>query len=98
MQIFLYIISAMIEIRDIKQPEWLLYKKSADGGPDTYLGVIKNYAQYLDVRVQINEAQECGYYLVYNGEKVKLDRNGTADHFPDNFFGDIETSLLLELI
>ena len=98
MQIFLYIIGVMIEIRNIEQPVWLLYKKSEGDEPDIYIGDIKNYAQYLDVRVQIKEAQETGYYVICGDEKVKFNRNGTPDIVPDDFFGEIETSLLLELI
>ena len=88
----------MIEIRNIEQPVWLLYKKSDDDGLDTYIGAIKNYAQYLDIRVQIREAQESGYYLICGDEKVRLDRNGTEDNVPDDLFGEIEVNLLLKLL
>ena len=94
----MYIISVMIKIRNIEQPVWFLFKKSNDDGPDIYIGEIKSYAQYLDVRVQIREAQESGYYLICGDETVRLDRNGTEDNVPDDLFGEIEVNLLLKLI
>lgn len=87
----------MVEIRDIKQPIGYLYKKGETG--DISLGPITNYAQYLDVRVQIKEAQESGYYVVmHSGETVLLDRNGTEDHFPEGYFGEVEVDALLKLV
>lgn len=86
----------MVEIREIQQPQAWLYREA--NGESEYVGRITSYAQYLDIRVQIMQAQESGYYVKFNGETVKLDRNGTEDHFPDGYFGDKETKLLLELV
>ena len=87
----------MVKINNIEQPTAEVLKE-LDNGLSMWVGRIKNYAQYLDFKVQVKEAQESGYFLMFKGEKVKLDKNGTEDHFPDGFFGDIETSLLLKLI
>ena len=87
----------MIEIPKIKEPRGKLYKLNGDE-ESIYVGEIKGYAQYLAVKVKIKEAQESGYYVVFNGETVALDRNGTEDYFPEGYFGDMETDFLLELV
>lgn len=88
----------MVQINDIEQPRAWLYRE-IDGGETEYIGLITNYVQFLDVRVQIKENQESGYYMkMFNGEVVKFDVNGMPNHWPRGAFGDIETDLLLKLI
>ena len=89
--------SVMIEIRKIKQPVGYLYHKE-ENGQDIYLGGITDYAQFLDIRAQIKEKNESGYYIMFNGVEIIIDRMGNLSHYPDGFFGDIETGLLLKLV
>ena len=89
--------SVMIEIRKIKQPVGYLYHKE-ENGRDIYLGGITDYAQSLDIRAQIKEKNESGYYIMFNNEKIMIDRMGNLSHYPDGFFGEIETELLLKLV
>ena len=52
--------------------------------PDgTLLTHTNDYLTYAWIRAQIKEKQLRGYYIMFNGEKVTLDRNGTESHFPN---------------
>lgn len=83
----------MVEIREIKQPVAFLYKE-VEGEPGMCLGMIDNFAQFLDVRVQIKKSGETGYYLVFKGEKIQLDKGGNPSHWPPGFFGETENKFL----
>lgn len=86
----------MVQINhDIKSCEYPCFLYSPDG---EFIGQINNYEQYLDVKLQIKEQQVSGYYVSFCGDIVKLDKNGTEDHFPDGFWGDKMSNLLIQLI
>ena len=85
----------MVEIKEIKQPVGHLFK--AGEHEDIYIGRVDSYAQLLDVRCQIKKEQEKGYYMMFQGQKILFDKNGTEDQYPEGYFGDIETDYLLEL-
>lgn len=91
----------MVKIRDIQQPTAQLYKRVGDEineSRDFFVGTITDYAQFLDVRAQIKEANESGYYFRFRDHIIRCDRAGNLDDYPSGFFGEIETDLLLELI
>ena len=52
---------------------------------DNHLGTVNQY-EFLDVLVQIKEKQLSGYYIVYNKEKIRIDRNGTLEYYPAGLF------------
>lgn len=81
----------MITIKKIIPPTVDLY--APDG---TYLGNLNEY-EFLDAKVQIKELQETGYYCVFDGMKIRIDRNGRQEEYPANMFhqlGDCYMSLL----
>lgn len=88
----------MVVIRDIEQPCAELYAPAYGDDQDVYVGEVTSYAQWLDVRRQVAKEGATGYYALFNGEKVTLDRNGTEDHIPDGWFGEIEVDLLFDLV
>jgi hypothetical protein len=38
------------------------------------------------VRAEIKEKQLSGCYIIFQGEKIRVDRNGTPECYPDGFF------------
>ena len=63
---------------------------------DNYLGETNNVVILDDFRRQIKNEQATGYYMIYEGEKIKFDRNGTPQDFPAVF--DTYTNILLDLV
>lgn len=66
----------MIKINKIEPPKLDLY--TPDG---SHLGCINEY-EFLDARVQIKKKQVFGYYLIFNNEKIRLDKNGELEIYP----------------
>lgn len=81
----------MIEVKKIKIPLVELFDNEGN-----HLGEVNEY-QFLDIRVQIKKAQQSGYYAVFDGEKIHIDRNGELENYPDGMFDQL-TNLYLELI
>lgn len=52
---------------------------------------------YNYVRTEIKEKQPKGCYIVFKGEKIRLDRNNTEEHFPDSMMDKV-TEQLFRLI
>lgn len=68
---------SLIKINEISSPEFEIYT------PDNILlGIINEY-EFLDIRVQIKKLQLSGYYIRFNNQKIKIDRNGHLDHYPE---------------
>lgn len=66
--------------------------------PDGVLLVkTRNELMFQFIRVKIKEQQVDGYYLIFKGQKITIDRNGMLSDWPNGLF-DEETNLLLELI
>lgn len=63
---------------------------------DNYLGETNNEIIFNDFRCQIKSAQATGYYMVYEGKKIRIDRNGTPEEWVDPF--DLNVGYLLQLI
>lgn len=66
----------MIKINRIKPPTLDIYEPSGK-----LLGTVNEY-EFLDIRVQIKKEQIFGYYLIFNGEKVQIDKNGELEEYP----------------
>ena len=56
-----------------------------------------NEYELLDLRIQIKEAKVWGYYIIFNGQKIRIDRKGELEDYPIGLL-DTMTYLLLELI
>lgn len=81
-----------IKIREIPEAKVELYS------PDNELiGVIDNEVSFLDVRVQIHNQQLKGYYIVFNGIRCGIDRNGELDVYPEGLY-DTRSDLLMKLL
>jgi hypothetical protein len=66
----------MIQINKIIPPTLDIYEPSGK-----LLGTVNEY-EFLDIRVQIKKAQVFGYYLIFNGKKVRIDKNGELEDYP----------------
>lgn len=81
-----------IIIKDLKDVPCDLY-----GPNDEYIGKITNVLQFTDIRVQIKERKLSGYYFLFEGEKICIDKNGSLDKYPHGLF-DTEENLLCKLL
>lgn len=61
------------------------------------IGVTNNQLSFYDFLVQIREKKLKGYYAVYEGEKIKIDHNGTLENYPDGLF-DKYSSIMFRLV
>ena len=65
--------------------------------PDrTHLGTLNEYS-FLDARVQIRKQHESGYYIVFNDNVIRIDKNGELEYYPNGLL-DTMSNLLLQLI
>ena len=62
----------------------------------TNLGCITNIISLDNVRAQIKDRQITGYKILYNNEYIGIDKNGTLEHYPNEFC--YYTDILLRLI
>lgn len=81
----------MIKLKTIFPQEVDLY-----GPNESHLGKLNEY-EFLDVLVQIKENQYSGYYVIFEGQKIRIDKNGTLEDYPIGLF-DLLTDLRLKLI
>ena len=61
-----------------------------------YIGSTNNELVFNEFRVQIKKAQASGYYMMYKGNKIPIDRNGTPKEFPEPF--ELNVTYLLEWV
>lgn len=80
-----------LKIKKIVPPTVDFY--SPDG---TYLGNLNQY-EFLDAKAQIKELQLSGYFCVFEGKKIRIDRNGTQEEYPKNMFQEL-TDCYMRLI
>lgn len=57
------------------------------------LGMFNEY-EFLDLRVQIKENEAKGYYLMYEGQNIRIDRYGTLEDYPEGLFDFLDNCLL----
>lgn len=81
----------MIQINKIIPPTLDIYDPSGN-----LLGTVNEY-EFLDIRVQIKNNQLSGYYLIFKGKKVRIDRNGELEEYPIGLL-DTMTDFYLKLI
>ena len=81
----------MITIKKIIPPPADLYDPN-----NTLLGTLNEY-ELLDARVQIKKANESGYYIIFNKEKIRIDRQGEMESYPIGLF-DLMSGFWCELI
>lgn len=65
---------------------------------DNLLGTVNEY-EFLDLRAQIKEKQLDGYYVIHNGEKVAINKNGQIIDWPYGLFttmGNLYTKLFFK--
>lgn len=70
-------------------PPQLVEHFAPDG---TSLGMLNEY-ESTDLRVQIADYREEGYYMIFNGEKVEIKRDGRCGYWPSGLYDAIEISL-----
>lgn len=81
----------VIKINKIAIPNVELFTPNCES-----LGIINEY-ELLDVRVQINKSKVSGYYLIFNNEKIRLDRFGELEYYPIGLL-DTWSNYLLQLL
>ena len=81
----------MIQLKKINSPVVEVFDPEGN-----LLGEANEY-ELLDLRVQIKEANVWGYYLIFNGQKIRIDRRGELEDYPIGLL-DTMTYLLLKLI
>lgn len=70
----------MIQINKIKP-----FKCKAYSPEGKYLGLLNEY-EFNDLRIQIKEQQIFGYYMLFNNEKILIDKNGSCENWPNGFY------------
>lgn len=82
----------MIEVRKVEDTAATLF-----GPDDMFVGNIDTNLQLLDIRIQIKEAEISGYYIIWKGQRLDIDKTGNIDNWPVGFF-DVLDTLLNKLI
>lgn len=80
----------IIQYEKITPPTMELYSPD-----DVFIGIINEY-EFLDFRVKIKEEGVFGYYVIFKGTKVRLDKKGELDVYPDGLL-DTMTSFYMKL-
>ena len=81
----------MIKFNKIDPPTLEVYTPNNE-----LIGVVNEY-EFLDIRVQIKKAQVFGYYIIFKGEKVRIDRNGELESYPIGLL-DTMTNYYMDLL
>lgn len=66
----------MIKLKVIESPLVSVYDPEG-----SFMGTANEY-ELLDLRVQIREANVSGYFLLFNGKKIRIDRKGELEDYP----------------
>jgi len=66
----------MIKLKVIESPLVSVYDPEG-----SFMGIANEY-ELLDLRVQIREANVYGYFLLFNGKKIRIDRRGELEDYP----------------
>jgi len=81
----------MIQIKKIEPPLTLLF------APDnTMVGELNEY-EFMDALIQIKNGQLKGYYTVFNGRPINIDKNGRLESYPNGLL-DTMSNLYAELL
>jgi len=82
----------MIKINDIKDPAVDLYDPEGNK-----VGTIETMLQFDDVRLQILKQEVSGYYVIWEGEKIEINKDSTLNRWPNGMF-DVTEKMLAEMI
>jgi len=74
----------MITIERYKYPIVDLY------GPTDYMGSILNEVEFAKVRLQIATLQLEGYYIIFNEEKITINKYGVLSSWPVGLYDENE--------
>jgi hypothetical protein len=82
----------MIKINNnITEEGCLLY--GPKGEETVLIGKIKNAPAFYDVRLQIKQKKLEGYYILFQGERYYIDKDGRLPVYPINLFPAIDSYL-----
>ena len=81
-----------IVIRNIQDLPAKLYSPN-----DKLIGIIKNQLQLYDIQIQIASQRLEGYYIMFKGIKIEINRFGVHKEYPLGFF-DIQDDQLMTLL
>lgn len=59
-----------------------------------FLGVIRNEIVLLNFQCKVAKSGKRGYYLVYNGKKYPISKNGRIKNLPISYLDDYLDTLL----
>jgi len=80
---------AEIKVNEIVEPTCNLYNPD-----DEWIGQIESTLQLYDVRLQIKNKGVSGYYVLYHGQKIRIDKFGNVEKWPIGFYDKHETQLI----
>ena len=75
-----------VVIHNHLDPVTVLYDKN-----DNMIGQILNTVALVDVCAQIKKKKLSGYYIMFNGKKLKIRKDGNIRHPPKGFYDAYET-------
>jgi predicted ATPase len=78
----------MIKINEIKESPCKLYDNK-----DNLVGDIISTLQLSDVRIQIKKEKVSGYYVIWNDQKIRIDKFGYVESWPKGFFDTYDDQL-----
>ena len=82
----------MIKLKNIKEKPCIFCHENAGE-----LFEVVDYINFLDCLVQVREEGKYGYYIMFEGKKIRIDKNGTLEFEPNDLFGQ-SLNLLCKLI
>lgn len=78
----------MIKINEIVEPVSKLYDKD-----DKLVGEITSLLQLDDIRIQIKKEKVSGYYVIWNDQKIRIDKFGYLEDWPRGFYDNMDKQL-----
>jgi predicted ATPase len=81
-----------IKINKVEEPTCSLYDPDSN-----HIGEINSTLELNDVRIQIKNNGVSGYYIMWKGSPIRIDRRGNLEAWPKGFY-DIIDDQLMELL
>lgn len=78
----------MIKIKCIREEPCFLFTRGI------LLGKIESYLSLNDIRLQIVEKKLEGYYIVFRGEKIHINKSGSLEKWPKGLFDTLDKQLM----
>ena len=57
-----------------------------------YFGLLNDF-EFNDLRIQIAKEKAAGYYMMFNGKKIEITKNGRCSEWPIGFYDVWENQL-----